>query len=60
MRMGVVPDRNRDMGYPIHYGQRHAGHGGRNHMVGRMFHVHSLTQDKERMTNFERHLTELQ
>ena len=51
MRMGVVPDRNHDMGYPIHYCQRHTGHDGRNNMVSRMFHIHSRTQDKERMTH---------
>ena len=53
MRMGVVPDRNHDMGYPIHYCQRHTGHDGRNNMVSRMFHIHSRTQDKERMTHNE-------
>jgi hypothetical protein len=49
--MGVVPDRNRDMDYPIRYGQRHTGHGGSNHMVNRMFHIHPHTQDERRMTH---------
>ena len=41
------------MGHPIHYGQRHTGHAGSNHMASRMFHIHSRTQDKGRMTHNE-------